>query len=84
MVKSAAKRHFQGISWQRCQVHFTRNAAGKVKRERRKEPSQNNRDDRESCLRLISALCVEQSEEWTSGKRYLNMEELVDSEGVSF
>jgi transposase-like protein len=32
--------------------------------------------NRESCLRLVSALAVEQSEEWVTGKRYLNMEEL--------
>ena len=160
-LKAAAKRHFQGASWQRCQVHFTRNATGKVKRERRKELAGNLREiftatdkerakelasalsdkwqkthpkiaemieenieecfssfsfpashrprirttnslerlnqeikrrtrvvrifpNRESCLRLISALCVEQSEEWTSGRRYLNMEELADSEGGSF
>lgn len=30
----------------------------------------------ESCLRLVTALVMEQSEEWISGKRYLNMEEL--------
>src|SRR5690606_30778809 len=29
--------------------------------------------NRESCLRLMTALCVEQSEEWLSGKRYLDM-----------
>ena len=160
-LKAAAKRHFQGASWQRCQVHFTRNATGKVKRERRKELAGDLREiftasdkeraqelaeklsgkwqkthpkiaeiiegnieecfssfsfpsshrprirttnglerlnqeikrrtrvvrifpNRESCLRLISALCVEQSEEWTSGKRYLNMEELVDLKGGQF
>jgi transposase-like protein len=33
--------------------------------------------NREACLRLITALRVEQSEEWVSGKRYLNMEELL-------
>jgi len=27
----------------------------------------------QSCLRLISALCIEQSEEWLTGKIYLNM-----------
>jgi len=27
----------------------------------------------EACLRLVTALCVEQSEEWVSGKRYLDM-----------
>jgi len=33
--------------------------------------------NREACLRLVSALVVEQSEEWGSGRRYLNMEELM-------
>jgi putative transposase len=36
--------------------------------------------NREACLRLITALVVEQSEEWVSGRRYLNMEELLLSE----
>ena len=30
----------------------------------------------EACLRLVSALAVEQSEEWVTGRRYLDMEEL--------
>ena len=30
----------------------------------------------ESCLRLVTALAVEQSEEWITGRRYLDMEEL--------
>jgi putative transposase len=34
--------------------------------------------NREACLRLVTALAVEQSEEWVSGRRYLNMEELVE------
>ena len=36
--------------------------------------------NRESCLRLVTALAAEQSDEWVSGIRYLNMEELVDGE----
>lgn len=32
--------------------------------------------NRESCLRLVTALAVEQSEEWITGRRYLDMEEL--------
>lgn len=32
--------------------------------------------NRDSALRLITALCVEQSEEWETGRKYLNMEEL--------
>ncbi len=31
---------------------------------------------RQACLRLVSALAVEQSEEWLTGRRYLDMEEL--------
>jgi putative transposase len=32
--------------------------------------------NRESCLRLVSALAIEQSEEWITGRRYLDMREL--------
>jgi putative transposase len=32
--------------------------------------------NRTSCLRLVSALAVEQSEEWLTGRRYLDMREL--------
>jgi putative transposase len=35
--------------------------------------------NREACLRLVTALCVEQSEEWVTGRRYLDMEELRES-----
>jgi putative transposase len=34
--------------------------------------------NRESCLRLVTALAMEQSEEWITGRRYLDMEELSD------
>jgi len=29
---NSVKRNFQGVAWQRCQVHYTRNALGKVAR----------------------------------------------------
>ncbi len=32
--------------------------------------------NRESCLRLVTALAVEQSEEWITGRRYLDMGKL--------
>jgi putative transposase len=32
--------------------------------------------NREACLRLVTALCVEHSEEWVTGRRYLDMREL--------
>ena len=31
--------------------------------------------NRDACLRLVGALCMEQAEEWRTGRRYLNMEE---------
>jgi putative transposase len=32
--------------------------------------------NREACLRLVTALCMEQSEEWESGRQYLDMSAL--------
>ena len=32
--------------------------------------------NRDACLRLVSALCMEQSEEWLSGRRYLDLADL--------
>jgi transposase-like protein len=34
--------------------------------------------NREACLRLVTALAVEQSEEWVTGRRYLDMEKLLE------
>lgn len=149
-LKAAIRRHFQGVAWQRCQVHFTRNLLGRVGRKDRKRFAEDLRrvwgaptlawaheavvevaqawqrshptvarhleqeiepcltcytspashrlrirstnglerlhqeikrrtrvvrifPNRASCLRLVTALCLEQSEEWVSGKRYLDM-----------
>ena len=154
---AAIRRHFEGAAWQRCYVHFLRNAGGKDARKdrraltrdlkavyaspdkawalelardvaerwsethptlarwiedgiedtlayfafpephRRKIPSTNGLErfnqeidrrtsvvpifpNREICLRLVTALCVEQSEEWLSGKRYLDVSHLEASE----
>jgi len=38
-LKAAISRHFQGASWQRCQVHYSRNLLGMVGTNKRKEPS---------------------------------------------
>ena len=152
-LKAAIARHFQGASWQRCQVHYARNLLGMVGHARRKELAEGLRGvfaatsrevalrlaseladrwrrshprvaehleehieeclsclafpeshrrrirttnglerfnqeikrrsrvvrifpNREACLRLVSALAVEQSEEWLTGRRYLDMREL--------
>ena len=153
-LKAAIDRHFQGASWQRCQVvHYARNLLGMVGHDRRKELAEGLRGvfaapsrevalrlaheladrwreshpkvaehleehieeclsclafpeshrrrirttnglerlnqeikrrtrvvrifpNRASCLRLVTALAVEQSEEWITGRRYLDMGEL--------
>ena len=36
--------------------------------------------NRAACLRLVTVLCMEQSEEWLSGRRYLDMGDLVAPE----
>jgi putative transposase len=153
-LKAAIARHFQGATYQRCQVHYARNLLGMVSYARRKElaadlrglfaapdrrsalelascvaekwrgsgqekiashieehieeclaclafpESQRRRirtnnglerfnqelkrrtrvvritPNREACLRLVSALAIEQPEEWLIGRRYPDMEEL--------
>jgi putative transposase len=152
-LRAAVERHFQGASWQRCQVHYAMNLLGMVGHTRRKELSEGLRGvfaapsrevalrlasemaarwrmshprvaehleeqieeclsclafpeshrrrirttnglerlneeikrrtrvvrifpNREACLRLVTALAVEQSEEWLTGRRYLDMREL--------
>lgn len=152
-LKAAIARHFQGATYQRCQVHYTRNLLGMVGPARRKQLAEGLRGvfaapsrevalrltselaarwrrshprvgehleehieeclsclvfpeshrrrirttnglerlnqeikrrtrvvrifpNREACLRLVSALAVEQSEEWITGRRYLDMQEL--------
>lgn len=39
-LKSAIRRYFQGASWQRCQVHFMRDALKKISAKGRKELSE--------------------------------------------
>jgi len=153
-LKAAVCRHFQGASWQRCQVHYQRNLLGMVGAKSRKElaadlravfaqtsreqalgiasevarqwrgkgyekvachieenieeclaclsfPESHRRRIRttngqerlnqeirrrtrvvrifpnpEACLRLVTALAIEQSEDWVTGRRYLDMREL--------
>src|SRR5215210_269179 len=158
-LKAAVFRHFQGASWQRCQVHYARNLLGMVGAKKRKELSEGLRGvfaaasrevalrlaselaahwrgshpkvachieehieeclsclafpdshrqrirttnglerlnqeikrrtrvvrifpNPQACLRLVSALAVEQSEEWGTGRRYLDMSELEERRHV--
>jgi putative transposase len=126
-LKAAIARHFQGASWQRCQVHFSRNLLGMVGAKHRARRGEELRGifaaaaeveeeigdclacyafpaahrprsrttnglerlnqelkrrtrvvrifpNRASLLRLVTALALEQSEEWVSGRRYLDMD----------
>ena len=150
-LRSAIERHFQGASWQRCQVHFARNLLGVVGAKHRARLGEDLRGvfaaataaqaraaaracaqgwrashppvaakleeeiedclaccafpaahrprirttnglerlnqelkrrtrvvrifpHRASLLRLVTALALEQSEEWISGRRYLDMD----------
>jgi putative transposase len=47
-LKAAIERHFQGASWQRCQVHYARNLLGMVGFGERKELA----EGLEECLLL--------------------------------
>ena len=159
-LRRAIERHFQGASWQRCQVHFSRNLQGLVSRRQRADVAEDLRtifacgtlalareavrmvadrwqpthpqlaerleDDiedclsclafpvshqrrirttnglervsqelkrrtrvvrifpnRAACLRLVTALAAEISEEWESGRRYLNMEEVIHEQSIA-
>ena len=152
-LRAAIARHFQGASWQRCQVHYARNLLGLVSAGKRKELASGLRQvfaastpgearaavqqlaatwrathpkvaqsldeeseacfaclafplahqarirttnglerfhqelkrrtrvvrifpNRAACLRLVTALCVEQSDDWVTGRRYLDLAEL--------
>jgi transposase-like protein len=156
-LRAAIARHFQGASWQRCQVHFARNLLGLVGAKHRAALGAQLREvfaatsaaqahaaartfaaawrsshpqvsakletevedclaclsfpaghrprlrttnglerfnqelkrrtrvvrifpNRQSLLRLVTALAMEQSEEWISGRRYLDLEPLWEAQ----
>lgn len=158
-LRAAIGRHFQGASWQRCQVHVTRNLAGQVAATKRgslatglrtvfqattladartaaqqlaeawrpshprlaeqleeeiedclsclafptahqarirttngmerlsQELKRRTRvvrifPNREACLRLVSALAMEQSDAWVSGRRYLDVGLLTEEQPI--
>jgi putative transposase len=60
-LKAAVSRHFQGASWQRCQVHYARNLLGMVGPAKRKELASDLKaifaaTSREQTLRIASAV----------------------------
>ena len=55
-IRAAIKRHFQGVSWQRCRVHFKREMGKKVSYKKLKELNQDLAAvfapaEREECVR---------------------------------
>ena len=159
-LRRAIERHFQGVGWQRCQVHFSRNLQGLVSRQQRSQVAEDLRmifacptlalawdavqtvadrwrsshpqlaerleeeiedcfaclafpvshqrrirttnglervsqelkrrtrvirifPNRAACLRLVTALAAEMSEDWESGRRYLNMEEVTQDPPIA-
>ena len=62
-LKAAVARHFQGASWQRCQLHYAKNLLGMGGHARRKELSEGLRGvfaatSREVGLHLASELAT--------------------------
>lgn len=63
-IRAALSRHFQGVSWQRCQVHFKREMGRKVSYKRLKELMKDLAivfagEDRTECLRRGEEMAVQ-------------------------
>ncbi len=85
-LKAAIRERIPEAKWQRCYVHFLRNALDYLPRKadddylrelrwlyERRTPIVRIFPDTESCLRLIHSLSLERHEEWLESHRYLNM-----------
>lgn len=64
-IRAALERHFQGVAWQRCRVHFKREMSRKVSHKRMRELMQDIAavfagEDRQECLRRGE----EMAEQW--------------------
>jgi transposase-like protein len=62
-LTQAITRPFQGAGWQHCQVQWVVRIS----------------PNRDACLRLVTALAMEQSDEGISGRRYLDVSLLTDA-----
>jgi len=70
-IKSAMARHFQGVAWQRCRVHFKREMGRKVSYKRFKELMKDIAvvfagEDRRECLRRAEEMAVQWQERYTA------------------
>jgi transposase-like protein len=76
-LKQAIVEVLPEAAWQRCYVHFLRNALDYVPRKvKRRTHVVRIFPNAESCLRLVRALAVEMHENWLEAHRYLNMDDL--------
>ena len=62
-IQAAIARHFQGVRWQRCQVHFKRELSRKVSYKAYKEIQSDLKsvlasEDRDECLRRAEEMAV--------------------------
>ncbi len=83
-LKGAIGRHFQGASWQRCQVHYARNLLGVVGANKRKELAEGLRavfaaPSRRAALALASEL----ADRWRGKGHEKVAEQLEESESRS-
>jgi putative transposase len=83
-LKAAVDCHFQGASWQRCQVHYARNLLGMVGAARRKELAEGLRrvfaaPSREVAVRLAFELAAQwrQNHPWVAEHLEEHIEECV-------
>ena len=84
-LKAAITRHFQGASWQRCQVHYARNLLGMVGPAKRKELASDLRaiffaaTSREQALGIALAVAEKwRSEKGATTKVACNLEEHIE------
>jgi len=66
-IRAALSRHFQGVAWQRCQVHFKREMGRKVSYKRLKELMKDLAavfagEDRTECLRRAEEMAMQWQE----------------------
>ena len=75
-LKAARLAVFGGVPWQRCQFHLPpikpqQNASAYVPKQEMKPQVASIFPNEASCLRLVSALLMETSDDWQAGKAYL-------------
>ena len=71
-LKSATAKVLDA-TWQRCRVHFVRNALGHVPR-RQHQPAGAREQGDQASIPVVGALLIEQTDEWHITRRYMSQE----------